>query len=219
MDGLANFVYNVLGIHGHSRPTATEPIATGQHQVRMEFAYDGGGLGKGGNVTLYYDGKPVGTGRVDATQAMIFSADETTGHRVRDRHAGLARTTRPRTASSTAKSTGCNWMWAWTITTTSSTRTNASASPWRGNKRPLGQVLLSLSTEALPTPPSSPAAAGEEGGGEGRGAAILAQKPTLERGAMPRWQPTAKKLPRKVWGKGRARRRPGARRFAVNRLG
>ena len=43
----------------------------------MEFAYDGGGLGKGGNVTLYYDGKPVGTGRVDATQAMIFSADET----------------------------------------------------------------------------------------------------------------------------------------------
>ena len=31
-----------------------------------------------GNVTLYYDGKQVGTGRVAATQAMIFSADETT---------------------------------------------------------------------------------------------------------------------------------------------
>jgi arylsulfatase len=44
----------------------------------MEFAYDGGGLAKGGNVTLYYDGKPCGKGRVDATQAMIFSADETT---------------------------------------------------------------------------------------------------------------------------------------------
>jgi arylsulfatase len=44
----------------------------------MEFAYDGGGLGKGGSVTLYYDGESVGTGRVEATQAMIFSADETT---------------------------------------------------------------------------------------------------------------------------------------------
>ena len=43
----------------------------------MEFAYDGGGLGKGGKVTLFYDGKPVGNGRVDQTQGMIFSADET----------------------------------------------------------------------------------------------------------------------------------------------
>ena len=44
----------------------------------MEFAYDGGGLGKGGDVTLFYDGKAVGTGRVEYTQAMGFSADETT---------------------------------------------------------------------------------------------------------------------------------------------
>ena len=28
----------------------------------MEFAYDGGGLAKGGDVTLYYDGKAVGKG-------------------------------------------------------------------------------------------------------------------------------------------------------------
>jgi len=44
----------------------------------MMTAYDGGGMGKGGNVTLYYDGKEVGKGRVEATEAMIFSADETT---------------------------------------------------------------------------------------------------------------------------------------------
>ena len=44
----------------------------------MEFAYDGGGLAKGGTVTLFTDGTPVGTGRVEATQPMIFSADETT---------------------------------------------------------------------------------------------------------------------------------------------
>ena len=34
----------------------------------MEFKYDGGGLAKGGDVTLYYDGKAVGKGRVDKTQ-------------------------------------------------------------------------------------------------------------------------------------------------------
>src|ERR1035438_705503 len=57
---------------------ANRPIPAGQHQIRMEFAYDGGGLGKGGNVTLHYDGEKAGEGRVQATQPMIFSADETT---------------------------------------------------------------------------------------------------------------------------------------------
>jgi hypothetical protein len=43
-----------------------------------DVAYDGGGMGKGGTVTLYCDGTQVGTGRVDQTQGFIFSADETT---------------------------------------------------------------------------------------------------------------------------------------------
>ncbi|KRC35583.1 arylsulfatase [Oerskovia sp. Root918] len=76
-EGRLKFVYNVLGI----QEFATEAQATvpeGTHQVRMEFAYDGGGLAKGGDVTLFHDGTPVGTGRVGATQAMVFSADETT---------------------------------------------------------------------------------------------------------------------------------------------
>jgi arylsulfatase len=42
----------------------------------MEFAYEGGGLGKGGTVRLYVDGKKVGEGKVEATAAMIFSADD-----------------------------------------------------------------------------------------------------------------------------------------------
>ena len=46
--------------------------------MRVEFAYDGGGLGKGGNVTLFVDGSQVGEGRVDATVPMLFSGDETT---------------------------------------------------------------------------------------------------------------------------------------------
>ena len=76
-DGKAKFVYNVLGIHEFATEADT-PIPEGTHQVRMEFAYDGGGLAKGGDVTLYYDGTAVGAGRVEATQPMIFSADETT---------------------------------------------------------------------------------------------------------------------------------------------
>lgn len=42
----------------------------------MEFKYDGGGLAKGGDVTLYYDGNEVGKGRVDKTEPMGYSADE-----------------------------------------------------------------------------------------------------------------------------------------------
>lgn len=76
-DGKLKYTYNVLGIHEF--PTgATKDIPKGKHQVRMEFAYDGGGMGKGGDVTLYYDGEEVGKGRVEMTQPMVFSADETT---------------------------------------------------------------------------------------------------------------------------------------------
>ena len=76
-DGKAKFAYNVLGIHEFATE-ADAPIPAGNHQVRVEFAYDGGGLAKGGDVTLYYDGDQVGAGRVEATQPMVFSADETT---------------------------------------------------------------------------------------------------------------------------------------------
>src|SRR5208283_1395342 len=51
-------------------------IPAGEHQVRMEFKYDGGGLAKGGTAKLYIDGKKCGEGRVEATVPMLFSADE-----------------------------------------------------------------------------------------------------------------------------------------------
>ena len=76
-DGAARFAYNLLGMTEFVTE-ATRPIPAGEHQIRMEFAYDGGGLGKGGTVTLYYDGEKVGEGRVQATQPLVFSADETT---------------------------------------------------------------------------------------------------------------------------------------------
>ncbi len=75
--GRAKFVYNLLGMQ-EFLVEADEELPAGRHQIRAEFAYDGGGLAKGGTVTLYYDGRSVGTGRVAATQPLIFSADETT---------------------------------------------------------------------------------------------------------------------------------------------
>ena len=76
-EGRVRFVYNVLGIHEFT-VEADEPVPAGTHEVRIEFAYDGGGLAKGGTVTIYHDGAAAGSGRVEATQPMIFSADETT---------------------------------------------------------------------------------------------------------------------------------------------
>ena len=43
----------------------------------MESAYDGGGLAKGGAISLYVDGEKVGEGRIDASVPMMFSGDET----------------------------------------------------------------------------------------------------------------------------------------------
>jgi arylsulfatase A-like enzyme len=74
-DGRLKYCYNFLGIE-YYMITADNPMPTGKHQVRMEFNYDGGGLAKGGDVTLFYDGNAVGTGRVPRTLPMVFSLDE-----------------------------------------------------------------------------------------------------------------------------------------------
>ncbi|MGB7982319.1 MAG: arylsulfatase [Candidatus Nanopelagicales bacterium] len=76
-EGRAKFVYNVLGLHEYT-VAADRPIAATERQIQMRFDYDGGGLAKGGTVSLSYDGAQVGQGRVDMTQPLVFSADETT---------------------------------------------------------------------------------------------------------------------------------------------
>ncbi len=73
--GKLKYCYNLLGIQQFYAESSS-PLPTGEHQVRMEFAYAGGGLGKGGTVSLFVDGKKVGEGKVGATAAMIFSADD-----------------------------------------------------------------------------------------------------------------------------------------------
>ena len=76
-DGAPVYCYNLFGLE-RFKIAGSAAVTPGEHQVRMEFAYDGGGLGKGGTVRLYVDGAQAGEGRVDATVPMIFSSDETT---------------------------------------------------------------------------------------------------------------------------------------------
>jgi arylsulfatase len=73
--GKLKYCYNVAGVH-HFFVESEGPLPSGEHQVRMEFAYAGGGLGKGGKVTLFVDGKKTGEGNIPMTHAMIFSADD-----------------------------------------------------------------------------------------------------------------------------------------------
>ena len=76
-DGRPVYCYNLAGLQ-RLKVSGDQPIPAGEHQVRMEFAYDGGGLGKGGDITLFVDGKKAGEGRLEVSQPLIFSGDETT---------------------------------------------------------------------------------------------------------------------------------------------
>jgi arylsulfatase A-like enzyme len=75
-EGKPRYCYNLLGIQRFYVET-DEEVPAGTHQVRMEFDYDGPGLGKGGTVTLYLDGDKIGEGKVAGTAPAVFSADDT----------------------------------------------------------------------------------------------------------------------------------------------
>jgi hypothetical protein len=74
-DGKPAYTYNFLGLSS-SRVAAPTPLSEGKVTIRYEFAYDGGGPGKGGKGTIFVNGEKVAEGRIDRTQANIFSADE-----------------------------------------------------------------------------------------------------------------------------------------------
>jgi arylsulfatase len=75
-DGVPGYAYNFLGLE-QTRIVADKPLAPGKATVKFDFAYDGGGPGKGGMGTLYVNGEKVAEGRIEHTQAGLFSADET----------------------------------------------------------------------------------------------------------------------------------------------
>ncbi len=74
-DGRPKFVYNYLGLKEFSL-SAAQPIPAGPAQLRFDLAYDEGKLGAGGMGSLWLNGKKIGEGRIEATQARMFSADE-----------------------------------------------------------------------------------------------------------------------------------------------
>jgi arylsulfatase len=74
-DHLLKYCFNFFGIE-HYITASDEPVPTGDRQLRVEFAYDGGGLAKGADITLFVDGIPAGKGRVDQSIPMGYSADE-----------------------------------------------------------------------------------------------------------------------------------------------
>ena len=75
-DGVPAYTYNFLGLQS-TTVAATEKLKPGKATLKLEFAYDGGGPGKGGTATLFVDDSKVAEGKLPHTQAGIFSADET----------------------------------------------------------------------------------------------------------------------------------------------
>lgn len=75
-NGLLKYHYNFVGLLRYEAASASA-LAAGRHQVRMEFGYEGGGLGKSADIALYIDGVNVGSGHVERTHAYLFSMDET----------------------------------------------------------------------------------------------------------------------------------------------
>lgn len=74
-EGKPTFVYNFLSLE-RSTFASDKPLGKGKHSIVVDFKYDGGGLGKGGTVTLKADGKPVAEGRLERTVPVQFTIFE-----------------------------------------------------------------------------------------------------------------------------------------------
>lgn len=75
-DGKPAYTYNYFGLQRYTIE-ASKAVANKNAQIKLEFAYDGGGTGKGGLAKIYVDGELVAEGRIEKTQPAVFSADET----------------------------------------------------------------------------------------------------------------------------------------------
>ncbi|MGV3606046.1 MAG: arylsulfatase [Planctomycetaceae bacterium] len=74
-EGKPCYTYNYLGLKA-TKVAGKEVLPAGKVSIRLEFAYDGGGLGKGANCVLFVNGEKVAEGRLEETQGFSFSADE-----------------------------------------------------------------------------------------------------------------------------------------------
>ncbi|AQA25231.1 sulfatase family protein [Rhodococcus sp. MTM3W5.2] len=73
--GKLGYHYNYCGLR-RTTVLSEDALSPGEHQVRVEFAYDGGGIGRGGTATIYVDGDESGSAHVERTHPLYFSFDE-----------------------------------------------------------------------------------------------------------------------------------------------
>src|SRR4029079_11063834 len=70
-EGKPAYAYNWVGLQRYT-VASNSPLPSGKATIKLEFAYDGGGRGKGGTATLFVNGTKVAEGRIDNTHANIF---------------------------------------------------------------------------------------------------------------------------------------------------
>jgi arylsulfatase A-like enzyme len=68
-------VHNYIGLERY-RVVSTENVPTGKATLVFDFKYDGGGMGKGGTITLLANGKNIGEGRAEKTAGIKYSLYE-----------------------------------------------------------------------------------------------------------------------------------------------
>ncbi|TWO79954.1 arylsulfatase [Denitratisoma oestradiolicum] len=69
------YTYNLFNVDTLTL-TGKDPLPPGPVKLGLDFAYDGGGWGKGAQVKLLVNGKAVGEGRLKRTAPAFFSIDE-----------------------------------------------------------------------------------------------------------------------------------------------
>jgi arylsulfatase len=75
-DGKPAFTYNFLGLKEYT-VSSSDKLPAGKSTLVLDFAYDGGGRGKGGTGTISVNGKKIGSGKIERTQPNVFSLDDT----------------------------------------------------------------------------------------------------------------------------------------------
>ncbi|HEY7673544.1 MAG TPA: arylsulfatase [Gammaproteobacteria bacterium] len=76
LDGRPVFTYNLAGVERYT-VAGQNALAPGRHVITLDFNYDGGGIGKGGQATLSVDRTIVGSARILQTIPFRMSLDET----------------------------------------------------------------------------------------------------------------------------------------------
>ncbi|HMG02919.1 MAG TPA: hypothetical protein VK596_07280, partial [Edaphobacter sp.] len=75
-DGRPAYAYNYFR-RERTSIVAKDPLPPGDSTIELRFAYDGGGLGKGANVTLVVSGKEAGSEHIPHTVPRAYSFEET----------------------------------------------------------------------------------------------------------------------------------------------